>query len=233
MIELTKRKVEAKYTVANGYKHDAVVVYGDTDSVMIRFGYSAQIDFGGDETKMLDHAMTTALEAADYVNESFIKPIKLEFEKVYYPYLLMNKKRYAALLWTNPHKYDKMDCKGIETVRRDNCGLVRSVISQCLDVILKERDTEKAAELVRKSVRDLLTGKIDLSDLVITKALHQTMENAKVPQAHVVLADRMRRRDPSSAPVLGDRVPYVMIQSTKKAKAFEKAEVRSNLFDKV
>jgi len=41
----------------------------------------------------------------------FIKPIKLEFEKVYYPYLLMNKKRYAALLWTNPEKYDKMDCK--------------------------------------------------------------------------------------------------------------------------
>ena len=27
---------------------------------------------------------------------SFIKPIKLEFEKGYYPYLLMNKKRYAS-----------------------------------------------------------------------------------------------------------------------------------------
>lgn len=28
----------------------------------------------------------------------------------------MNKKRYAGLLWTNPHKHDKMDSKGIETV---------------------------------------------------------------------------------------------------------------------
>ena len=54
---------------------------------------------------------------------TFIKPIKLEFEKCYYPYLLMNKKRYAGLLWTNTDKYDKMDCKGIETVRRDNCQL--------------------------------------------------------------------------------------------------------------
>ena len=42
---------------------------------------------------------------------SFIKPIKLEFEKCYYPYLLMNKKRYAGLLWTNTDKHDKMDCK--------------------------------------------------------------------------------------------------------------------------
>ena len=26
-------------------------------------------------------------------------------------YLLMNKKRYAGLLWTNTDKHDKMDCK--------------------------------------------------------------------------------------------------------------------------
>jgi DNA polymerase elongation subunit (family B) len=38
----------------------------------------------------------------------------------YFPYLLMNKKRYAGLYWTNPDKYDKMDTKGIETVRRDS-----------------------------------------------------------------------------------------------------------------
>jgi len=31
--------------------------------------------------------------------------------QVYYPYLLMNKKRYAGLLWTKPDKYDKMDSK--------------------------------------------------------------------------------------------------------------------------
>ena len=31
--------------------------------------------------------------------------------QVYNPYLLINKKRYAGLLWTNPDKYDKMDTK--------------------------------------------------------------------------------------------------------------------------
>ena len=48
----------------------------------------------------------------------FIKPIKLEFEKVYYPYLLINKKRYAGLYWTKVEKYDKMDSKGIEACLR-------------------------------------------------------------------------------------------------------------------
>jgi DNA polymerase delta subunit 1 len=31
--------------------------------------------------------------------------------QVYNPYLLINKKRYAGLLWTNPDKPDKMDTK--------------------------------------------------------------------------------------------------------------------------
>lgn len=48
------------------------------------------------------------------VTEHFVKPIKLEFEKVYFPYLLISKKRYAGLYWTKPDKWDKMDAKGIE-----------------------------------------------------------------------------------------------------------------------
>jgi DNA polymerase elongation subunit (family B) len=56
-------------------------------------------------------------EAADFVTTKFVKPIKLEFEKVYFPYLLISKKRYAGLYWTKPDKWDKMDTKGIE-VRR-------------------------------------------------------------------------------------------------------------------
>ena len=49
---------------------------------------------------------------------------------MYWPYLLMNKKRYAGLLWTKVEKYDEMDTKGLETVRRDNCLLVRKVTNE-------------------------------------------------------------------------------------------------------
>ena len=69
---------------------------------MVRFGVST-----------VEAAMKLGTEAAASVTESFIKPIKLEFEKVYFPYLLINKKRYAGLYYTRPEAYDKVDCKGI------------------------------------------------------------------------------------------------------------------------
>ncbi|VVB17842.1 unnamed protein product [Arabis nemorensis] len=98
-----------------------------------------------------------------------LKPIKLEFEKVYFPYLLINKKRYAGLLWTNPQKFDKMDTKGIETVRRDNCLLVKNLVTESLHKILIDRDVPSAAEYVQNTISDLLMNRIDLSLLVITK----------------------------------------------------------------
>jgi DNA polymerase delta subunit 1 len=43
-------------------------------------------------------------------------------------------------------------------------------------------------------------------------------------QAHVELAERMKKRDAGSAPALGDRVAYVMIKGAGDAKGYEKSE---------
>lgn len=205
--------VKRHYTIANGFPYDADVIYGDTDSIMIKFG----ID---DMAK----AMDLGREAADLVSKEFIQPIRLEFEKVYYPYLLLAKKRYAGLYWTNPIKHDKMDAKGIVTVRRDNCQLVRNVINTCLHLILEKKSVNMAKEYAQTVISDLLMNRMDISMLVITKALSRKEEDYTAKQAHVELARRMRLRDPATAPRIGDRVPYVIINAHKDAKGYEKSE---------
>jgi len=71
LLEKTKAFVEEKFTTANGYKNDAQVVYGDTDSVMVKFG-----------TATVKETFPLALEAAEKCSAIFPKPIELEFEKV-------------------------------------------------------------------------------------------------------------------------------------------------------
>lgn len=214
MIHSTKELVEKTYCKANGHPHDAVVLYGDTDSVMVRFGYDDDIAT----------TMDVARKAADVVSDTFIKPIKLEFEKVYCPFLLMNKKRYAGLLHTTPDKYDYLDCKGIESVRRDNCPMIMHLISNCLKQILHDRDVPGAIAYCKRVISDLLTNRLDISHLIISKSFSRAEEDYAGKQAHIELVKRMRLRDPATAPVVGDRIPYVIVQAAKKAKQFEKTE---------
>ncbi|KAK6024637.1 DNA polymerase family B, partial [Ostertagia ostertagi] len=227
MIDLTKSEVEKRYTAGaldGKCPTDAQVIYGDTDSVMVKFG-----------VKTVAEAMEIGLHAATEVSKIFTPPIKLEFEKVYFPYLLINKKRYAGLYFTKPDKHDKMDCKGLETVRRDNCPLVAKVLNTCLEKLLIARDATSALEFAKRVISDLLCNKIDISLLIISKELTKSGDVIAFPHRSI-----SRSTGPTSTcgigwlgcengiqdqqPRLGDRVPYVFIASAKNVPAYEKAE---------
>jgi len=65
-------------------------------------------------------------------------------------------------------KMDDVDA-GIETVRRDNCLLVKNLVTECLHKILIDRDIPGAIQYVKNTISDLLMNRMDLSLLVITK----------------------------------------------------------------
>lgn len=147
------------------------------------------------------------------------------FEKIYYPYLLVAKKRYAGILWTRSEEPDKKDVKGMESVRRDNCILVKETIDTMIKTILIDRNLEKMVNILVEKVKSVSNGTIDLSKLIISKALSKDPENynPRPPQAQVAL--KMRARNPHTAPKMGDRVPYVITAyGGKKEKISKKAE---------
>ncbi|KAK3284362.1 DNA polymerase delta catalytic subunit [Cymbomonas tetramitiformis] len=143
------------------------------------------------------------------VTALFPAPVQLEFEKVYHPYLLMGKKRYAGLLWTRADRHDKLDTKGIETVRRDNCAFARNTIAGVLRRVLVLRDVPGSVVYVKGRIEELLTGRVDISELVITKGLTREVSEYATRAAHVELAAKRRRRHAATAPRVGDRVPWI------------------------
>lgn len=194
-IQKTKKIVETK----TPYK----VIYGDTDSVMIKLNITD-----------IEEAFKIGSELANTINSNLDGFLRLKIENVFKSLIILAKKRYAGWsfekigdTWKN-----EMMMKGIETVRRDWCDIVGETLNNVLDIILKEQDTKKAVSYLKDVVQQLQDGKIPVEKLVITKGISKRLEDYKGIQPHVELVKKMRKRDISTAPGVGDRIGFVIVK---------------------
>jgi hypothetical protein len=99
---------------------------------------------------------------------------------------------------------------GIALKRRDNAPLVKNVYGAAMKKVLDEKDVAGATAVVKEGVKELIEGRVPLSQLCITKSLRAEYAN---PQAiaHKVLADRIAARDPGNAPAAGDRMAFAYV----------------------
>ena len=106
---------------------------------------------------------------------------------------------------------------GIVLKRRDNAPIVKDIYGGVIDILMKEKNIQKAIDYVNKCLHDLVDGNIPIEKLIITKSLRSFYKN---PQgvAHKVLADRIGQREPGNKPTSGDRVPFVYIVTKLSAK---------------
>ena len=229
MIDQTKEYVEKNFPGAK-------VRYGDTDSVMVEFDVG---DRNGIEA--VEYSWEIGERAAEECTALFKKPNNLELEKVYWPYFLYSKKRYAAKLWTQGKdgkmNMDYIDVKGLQLVRRDNTAHVREVCKELLDVVLESSDTEPPKALALQRALELIEGDVPNEKLTLSQSLSDSYKVkgntvsinspgiVDINQAHVQVVRKMRERQPGSEPQSGDRVPYILVKTEDpKAKAFEKSE---------
>lgn len=214
------------------------LIVHNTDSVMVEFDVQGRT--GQDA---IDYSWQLGEQAAEQCTRLFKKPNDLELEKVYMPYILYSKKRYAAKLWEKNGKTGKVefkyiDVKGLQLVRRDNTPHVREVCKELLDVILTSSDPGPPQVLARERALELLTGDVPHKKLILSQSLSDTYKVKGQPvsikdidrswdisMGHVQVHNKMRQRKPGSEPQSGDRVPYLLTKTDDpKAKAFEKAE---------
>ena len=142
-------------------------------------------------------------------------PHDAEYEKTFFPFIIMSKKRYVGNLYEEDVNKFKQKSMGIVLKRRDNANILKTVYGEMIDIILNENNVDKSIEFLKKQLKNIEDGKVNIKDLVITKTLKGSYADpSKI--AHKVLADRMMDRDPGSAPQVNDRVPYVYIYNKDK-----------------
>lgn len=167
-------------------------VYGDTDSVMVIFPVPEDVKVKG-ELATMEYLFKKGEEASAAITGIFGHPVLLEFENIYTRYLLVSKKRYAGLSWTNPEGPPSMTMKGLVTVRRDNAPIVSKCATKLLDLLLfGKKGNKEIEEYVKSILLDLENGKIPMEDLTIRKELKKWDYVNPVP--HAVLAKKIVER---------------------------------------
>ncbi len=184
----------------------------NTDSVFIRFSNLKENGTKAIGKEALALSIKTGMEMARRIKSILPAPQSLEYEKTFYPWILLSKKRYVGNLYEDdPHKKPKQKSMGIVLKRRDNAPIVKKLYGGIIDTILNQHDLAASVEFLKSELQKMVDGNVPLEDLIITKTLRAQYKDPK-KIAHKVLADRMGARDPGNKPAANDRIPFVYVR---------------------
>jgi DNA polymerase elongation subunit (family B) len=163
------------------------ILYGDTDSLMVKFT----------EDISQEKLHSTGQKFAKIVNQKLPGIIELEFRDLYQGGIFVAKqkekvgakKRYALVDFKG-----KLEIRGFETVRRDWCELSKKIQRDVLVTILRDRNPQKAIELVRDVIKKIQNGEVNLEDLAIFEQITRPLGQYKVIGPHVMAAQKAKER---------------------------------------
>ncbi|EST07879.1 DNA-directed DNA polymerase, family B, multifunctional domain protein [Kalmanozyma brasiliensis GHG001] len=215
IVQTGRETLEKAMDLINGTEEwGAQVVYGDTDSLFV---------YLPGRTK--DEAFKLGNTIADKVTSLNPRPVKLKFEKVYLPSVLLAKKRYVGFKYeTLDEREPGFDAKGIETVRRDFHPAIQRMLEACIRILFRSRDLSIVKSYLQRQWRKILEGRVSPQDFIFAKEVRLGSYSDKVaPPPGAAVSSRRMLADPRSEPQYGERVPYIISQGEPRAKLNQQA----------
>lgn len=211
-IELYDKFYNVIRKVLNKKTLDLVGIYGDTDSVFIKaFIKDKKTGKLINDKEGLKIGIFLGVWASLLISTSLPPPQKQEYEKVYWPFIILTKKRYVGNLYEKDPEKSYQKSMGIVLKRRDNAPVVKIVCGNIVDQILNKRNSKGAVNITQTLLNKIISGKMPLDKFIITKTLKFSYKD-RTKIVHAVLADRMAERDPGNKPESNDRIPYVYFE---------------------
>ncbi|KAI6780584.1 DNA polymerase zeta catalytic subunit-like protein [Emericellopsis cladophorae] len=194
-------------------KWGAEVVYGDTDSLFVYL-----------KGKTRDEAFDIGREMAMQITDMNPRPVKLKFEKVYHPCVLLAKKRYVGYKYESKDQVrPEFDAKGIETVRRDGTPAEQKIEEKALQLLFETADLSQIKEYFQKQCEKIMRGTVSVQDFCFAKEVRLgTYSDKGLPPAGALISTKRMLEDARAEPQYGERVPYVVITGAPGARLIDR-----------
>lgn len=191
----------------------AEVVYGDTDSIFVYL-----------KGRTKDQAFDIGTEIAKVITNMNPRPIKLKFEKVYLPCVLLAKKRYVGFKYeTRDQKEPDFDAKGIETVRRDGTPAEQKIEEKALKILFRTADLSQVKLFFQKQCEKIMKGSVSIQDFCFAKEVKLgTYSDRGPPPPGALISTKRMLQDARAEPQYGERVPYVVISGAPGARLIDR-----------
>ena len=169
------------------------------------------------DKRTLNFGMELGKLSGELVKSRLPFPHDLEYEKTFWPFAILTKKRYVGNKYEdNPNIY-KLDYMGIVLKRRDNAIIVKEICGGIIDYLINKRDPAGAIKYTKECIQKMFEGKYDIKYFLQSRNL-KSKESYKdwSKIAHVYLANELAKRDPGNVPQSGDRIEYAVIKVDNK-----------------
>ncbi|KAJ2895409.1 DNA polymerase family B [Zalerion maritima] len=191
----------------------AEVVYGDTDSVFVYL-----------PGKTRAQAFEIGNAMAEAITRQNPRPMKLKFEKVYHPCVLLAKKRYVGYKYEHPGQVEpEFEAKGIETVRRDGTPAEQKMEEKCLRLLFETQDLSRVKSYFQEQIRKIALGDVSIQDFCFAKEVKLGSYSERgAPPPGALVATKKMLQDERAEPQYGERVPYVVIAGAPGARLMDR-----------
>lgn len=223
IVQTARETLEKAIALIHSVKRwGAEVVYGDTDSLFL---------YVKGRTK--DQAFDIGEEIAKTITNMNPRPVKLKFEKVYFPCVLLAKKRYVGFKYEHRDQAEPdFDAKGIETVRRDGTPAEQKIEEKALKILFRTADLSQVKSYFQSQCEKIMKGSVSVQDFCFAREVKLgTYSDKGPPPPGALISTKRMLEDPRAEPQYGERVPYVVITGAPGARLIDRCVAPEELLD--
>jgi len=177
------------------------------------------------DKRTLDFSLEMGVLSGELVKSRLPFPHDLEYEKSFWPFLILTKKRYVGNKYEFNNNSFYQDFMGIVLKRRDNAPIVKEICSGIINYLIDLRDPIGAREFVINFLEDMFKGNFDIKYFLQSRTL-KLKESYKdwTKIAHVFLSEKIAERE-GSKPESGNRIEYAVIVPEKTDRKLLQGEI--------